>query len=156
MIKLAPKMRGERIRSGTMRENKYEGRRRRRYYWLLLLMVLLGACSSEKRSSVPLPEDYKPLSNMIGQTFIFDNELGLPAIMFVQDRNKDGFIDLIEYRVRTGQAWEPHTYKIIIDDNYNGYADRKVISSKRDGVFDQETNIQHEKLIMKEIYSASR
>jgi hypothetical protein len=119
-------------------------------------MFVLGSCSSEKPSAVSLPENYKPLSNMIGQTFTFDKESELSAVMFVQDRNKDGYIDLVEYRVRTREAWEPHSYKLIIDDDYNGYADRKILSSKRNGIFDQEINIQHEKLIMKEIYSASR
>ncbi|RMF87912.1 MAG: hypothetical protein D6736_11820 [Nitrospinota bacterium] len=126
-----------------------------RWGWLLCLL-LLSACSREKPPSITLPEDYKPLSNMVGQTFVFDQEMGFPAVMFVQDRNKDGYIDLVEYRVRTLQGWEPHTYKLIIDDDYNGYADRKVLSSKRNGVFDQEINIQHEKVIMQEIYSAAR
>lgn len=102
--------------------------------------------------AIVLPDDYQTLHNLVGQWFFFDKEIFFNAVMFVQDRNHDGEIDLIEYRVMGETYWEPHTYKIIIDDNFDGYASRKITSSERNGIFDKEEAVEHQQVKMKDIY----
>ncbi len=102
--------------------------------------------------AIVLPDDYQTLHNLVGQWFFFDKEIFFNAVMFVQDRNHDGEIDLIEYRVMGETYWEPHTYKIIIDDNFDGYASRKITSSERNGIFDKEEAVEHQQVKMKVIY----
>lgn len=115
---------------------------------LLLLLPLLSFAGQP----IILPDDYQSLHNLVGQWFFFDQEVFFNAVMFVQDRNHDGEIDLVEYRVMGEQYWEPYTYKLIIDDNFDGYANRKILSGKRNGIFDTEVFIGDQQIKMKDIY----
>ncbi len=117
-------------------------------------LCLLFSMISFAGQAIVLPDDYQTLHNLVGQWFFFDKEIFFNAVMFVQDRNHDGEIDLIEYRVMGETYWEPHTYKIIIDDNFDGYATRKITSSERNGIFDKEEAVEHQQVKMKDIYFA--
>ena len=91
-----------------------------------------------------LPE-YKPLTNLVGQGFdyVADNEGNLYSCIFLHyDRNDDsgwgagGFkgVDLIEYRRMTLNeegywVWEKHPYVVVVDDDFDGYADREFIDN---------------------------
>ncbi|RMF83435.1 MAG: hypothetical protein D6736_21585 [Nitrospinota bacterium] len=120
------------------------------YFFPIFLLLLAG--QGWGGEPISLPEDYQTLHNLVGQWFFFDQEVFFNAVMFVQDRNHDGEIDLIEYRVMGEKYWEPYTYKLIIDDNFDGYANRKITSSKRDGVFDREKDVREQGVKMKDIY----
>ncbi len=113
------------------------------------------------------PPEYQSLSNIVGQGMtMFDTNEGLTfGCYFKVDRNGDyGLnretgqwegLDLIEYRVikdRTMMMWEPEPYAIIMDEDFDGFADWEYVDNgTRDGLFDESNDLRGKKIKMDEI-----
>jgi hypothetical protein len=101
--------------------------------------------------------DYKPLSNLIGQEFKnYPTQDGMwPCVVFPYDRNEDGKKDMVEVRRMTlnqnkDPIWEEKPYVLIIDDDFDGLADRVLADVDRDGKFDKGEDLRPKKISMEE------
>ena len=100
--------------------------------------------------------DYKPLTNLVGQTFRnYPTQDGMwPCVVFPYDRNEDGKIDLVEVRRMNekGDFWEDKPYVIATDDDFDGLADRVLVDLERDGKFDKGQDVKSKKIPIEKYY----
>jgi len=107
------------------------------------------------------PPEYKPLTNLIGQSFknveTKDGSV-VRCIFFKYDRNSDSKPDLLEVRLlkptKEGyQTWDKHPYMFFVDDDFDGYADRWFIDNgkEKDGIYDRVEDLTDLNLSMEEL-----
>jgi len=96
--------------------------------------------------------DYKPLTNLVGQGGrTYPTQDGpWPCVELSYDRNEDGKKDMVEVRRMNekGDWWEDKPYILIVDDDFDGYADRILVDIERDGIFDKGQNITDKKRLI--------
>lgn len=132
----------------------------------LAVAVSLLAGVSTAAALDTTPPDYKPLTDLVSQCYdVIKTKEGdyVRCIFFEYDRNgdsgwKDGMFrgkDLIEYRLlmlnEDGYiVWDKNPYIVIIDDDFDGYADREFVDNGevKDGIFDEVNDLSGKKISM--------
>jgi len=132
---------------------------------IVAVLAGLSISAPAKTSTVDTnPPEYKKLSRLVGQGYVYvrDGDKYLSCMFFDYDRNKDsgwtggkfGGVDLIEYRKLIKKddyiIWDKHPFIVIVDDDFDGYADREFIDNgkEKDGVFDEVNDLRDKKISM--------
>jgi len=130
-------------------------------------LFLLASTAVAGNSLSLEPPEYKPLKRMIGngRVFVATEKITDYFYYLVYDVNKDcgwkeeyhgfGGRDLIEYRRMVFNdagrpIWESEPTILIIDDDFDGYADRALIDngSEKDGIYDEVLDLKNKKIKM--------
>ncbi len=123
-----------------------------------IITLLAGAATVATALDTNLP-DYKSLSNLVGQGsgYVKTKEGNyVKCLYFHHDRDlynpvskSSKGVDLIEYRLlkltEIGRPmWDKHPYIIIVDDDFDGFADREFVDNGevKDGIFDEVNDLK--------------